>query len=106
MRINELIKDLRRKNGMTQKDIAKKLYCKRQKIADWERGKSTPSADDIVALAEIFNVSTDYLLGLTSAATNDKDLQFVCDRMGLTYNAVTCIINDPRIRVFLNQYLV
>ena len=106
MRINELIKELRKKDGMTQDDLAEKLNCNRQKIADWERGKCTPSAYDIVILTEIFNVSSDYLLGLTNAPTNDKDLQFICDRMGLTYYAVTCIINDLRIRVFLNQYLV
>ena len=93
MRINELIKELRTKDGMTQVDLAEKLNCNRQKIADWERGKSTPSADDIIALAGIFNVSSDYLLGLTNAATNDKDLQFVCEYTGLSKKSIEKLID-------------
>ena len=90
MRINEQIKKLRKRDGMTQDDLAANelLCCNRQKIADWERGKSTPSADDIIALSKIFNVSTDYLLGLTDVSTTDKGIQFICDYTGLSERAV------------------
>jgi transcriptional regulator with XRE-family HTH domain len=63
--------------------MAIKLNCNRQKIADLERGKVSPSANDLVLIAEKFNTSTDYLLGLSDVKTNDKDLQFVCDYSGL-----------------------
>ena len=82
MRINELIKGLRGRDNLTQVDLADKLQCNRQKIADWERGKSMPSVEDIVALTEVFNVSADYLLGLTEPATQDRDLRFVCEVFG------------------------
>ncbi len=88
MLIKETIKDLRKSKGFTQEEMAKKLSCNRQKIADWERGKSTPSADDLILLSKLFKVSTDYLLGLSDVPTTDKDLQFVCDYMGLDENTV------------------
>lgn len=92
MRINELIKGLRVRDNLTQVDLADKLNCNRQKIADWERGKSTPSVEDIVALTEIFNVSADYLLGLAEPATQDRDLRFVCEYTGLSEKAVERLI--------------
>ena len=46
MPINETLKKLRKDRGLTQVEFAEKMNCNRQKIADWERGKSTPSSDD------------------------------------------------------------
>lgn len=93
MRINELIKGLRGRDNLTQVDLADKLQCNRQKIADWERGKSMPSVEDIVALTEVFNVSADYLLGLTEPATQDRDLRFVCEYTGLSEKSVEQLID-------------
>lgn len=88
MSISETIKRLRTDKGLTQVDFANKMNCNRQKIADWERGKSTPSADDLILLSQKFNVSTDYLLGLTDVSTTDKDIQFVCDYTGLDEKSI------------------
>lgn len=90
MRINEQIKELRKRDKLTQDELAANelLCCNRQKIADWERGKSTPSADDIIALSKIFNVSTDYLLGLTDHPTTNRDIRFVCDYTGLSEKSI------------------
>lgn len=91
MPISDIIKKLRTDNALTQVEFAKKLNCNRQKIADWERGKSTPSADDIILLCEKFGVSADYILGLSETPTNDKDLQFVCEYTGLSETAVATL---------------
>lgn len=91
MRINETVKELRLRENMTQVELAEKLNCNRQKIADWERGKTTPAADDIILLAKIFNVSADYLLGLTDTPTIDKDLRFISDYTQLDYSVITAI---------------
>lgn len=88
MSVNEIIKNLRTDKGMTQNDLANKLNCNRQKIADWERGKSTPSADDLILLSNIFNVSSDYLLGISPAPTTDKNVQFICDYTGLEVESI------------------
>lgn len=88
MSVNEIIKKLRTERGLTQNDLAAMMNCNRQKIADWERGKSTPSADDLILLSKKFNVSADYLLGLTDVTATDKDIKFICDYTGLSEKAV------------------
>lgn len=84
----EIIKKLRNENNLTQDDLANALNCKRQKIADWERGKSLPAVNDVILLSKFFNVSTDYLLGLTDVTTTDRDLKFICDYTGLSEKSV------------------
>lgn len=63
--IGERILKIRKAKGITQHELADKLDCKRQKIADWEKGKASPSINDLIPLSKVFNVSADYLLGIT-----------------------------------------
>lgn len=63
--IGERILRIRKAKGITQSELADKLGCKRQKIADWEREKASPSINDLIPLSKVFNVSADYLLGIT-----------------------------------------
>lgn len=88
MSVNETIKNLRTERKLTQNDLAEMMNCNRQKIADLERGKSTPSANDLILLSKIFNVSADYLLGLTDVTTTDKDIKFICDYTGLSERVI------------------
>lgn len=60
----ERLKDLRKKNGMTQAELAKRLSITRASVNAWEMGLSLPSTPFIVELVRIFHVSSDYLLGL------------------------------------------
>jgi transcriptional regulator with XRE-family HTH domain len=93
MNIGERIKGLRIKNNMTQPELAAALNCTRQKIADWERGKSQPSTSDLINLSKILETSSDYLLGLSDAPTSDKDLQYICDTIGLSKEAIETLSN-------------
>ncbi len=67
--ICDKIKILREKCGITQSSLAKKLGITRSSVNAWEMGLSIPSTQYIVELALIFNVSTDYLLGLEKTST-------------------------------------
>lgn len=60
---------LRESNHLTQSALAKILGITRSSVNAWEMGISTPSTQYIVELAQYFNVSTDYLLGIESTAT-------------------------------------
>lgn len=64
----ERLKQLRKASNMTQDELGEKMYCDRYRIMDLERGKSGPTIDDIVKLCNVFDVSADYLLGLTDVA--------------------------------------
>ena len=57
------LKTLREAAGLSERDLAKKLFVTRQAVSKWETGKGLPSPDILVNIANIFNVSTDYLLG-------------------------------------------
>lgn len=67
--IDQKIKILREKRGITQSELANRLGITRSGVNAWEMGISTPSTHYIVILAKFFNVSTDYLLGLSDTAT-------------------------------------
>lgn len=58
------IKELREMAGYSQSQLAKKLDVTRSSVNAWEMGLSTPTTQYIVALAKLFHVSTDYLLGI------------------------------------------
>lgn len=58
------IKNLRIQNRLTQADLARKLNKSDSGVRMWELGISEPDNDTLVALSKIFNVSTDYLLGI------------------------------------------
>ncbi len=60
---------LRKKNGLTQLDLAEKLNVSRQAISRWEVGTAVPNTDNLRILAELYNVSVDYLLSSNTVST-------------------------------------
>lgn len=76
--IQERIKTLRLKAKLTQKQIAEKLGISISYYSQWEVGKRTPASKNLQKLADIYDVSTDYLLGNTdnrNASNIDDDLE-------------------------------
>ena len=62
MTLGEKITDLRKKRSLSQEDLAITLGVSRQAVSKWEVGDATPDTDKIVALAEFFDTTTDFLL--------------------------------------------
>ena len=62
MILAEKITLLRKKNGWSQEELAQEMGVSRQAISKWESAQSTPDLNRILALAKIFDVSTDVLL--------------------------------------------
>lgn len=60
------IKSLRESAGLTQAELGKKVNKGESTVRMWELGKSEPDLDTIIKLAEVFNTTTDYLLGKDS----------------------------------------
>ncbi len=56
--------ELRRAYGLSQEELAEKLGVSRQAVSKWERGESSPDTDNLIALAKLYRVSLDELLGL------------------------------------------
>ena len=58
------IRELRKEFGLSQVDLAQRMEVTKQTISNWENENIQPSIDMLVDLANVFNVTTDYLLGL------------------------------------------
>ena len=58
---NKLV-ELRKKNGLSQEELADKLGLSRQAVSKWERAESSPDTDNLICLAKLYNVSLDELL--------------------------------------------
>lgn len=63
--IGELLAEVRKDHQETQKDLAEHLHVSVATIRSWERENSSPSHDMLVAICKLYQVSADYLLGLT-----------------------------------------
>ena len=82
--LGELIAELRQDRGLTQKELGDILCVSSGTISNYENGVHLPDVDKVIALANYFHVTTDYLLGRTSsnlpvellqqAITNEKTL--------------------------------
>ena len=59
------LKQVRRENGLTQKQVAERIGATERGIRRYEAGDIKPGFDAINSLADTFNVSADYLLGRT-----------------------------------------
>ncbi len=67
--ICERIKILRENAGYSQSQLAKKLNVSRSAVNAWEMGFSAPTTQYIIAMAKLFHVSSDYILGIEQGYT-------------------------------------
>lgn len=61
----DILKELRKDNNITQNELAKMLMTTQRTISNWESGRNEPPYEMLKKYSKIFNVSTDYILGLT-----------------------------------------
>ena len=106
---------LKLRGDKSREDVAKEVgkilgrEVKRETVFQWENDKRQIKADAIRALAIYYGVSADYILGLTGAETNDKDVQAVCEYTGLSAKTVNALhrMNDSTgfVRCFLEALI-
>ena len=76
MEFNEKLQELRKQRGLTQEELAEKLYVSRTAISKWESGRGYPNIDSLKAIAKFFSVTVDELLStdeiLTIAEEDNK----------------------------------
>ena len=63
--IGDRLSELRKDAGLTQDELGEILKVNKHSVSSYERDRSEPPDDVKIRIAEYFNVSTDYLLGLT-----------------------------------------
>ena len=77
MEFSERLKNLRKQAHLTQVDVAEKLGISQQAYASWERGVKKPTQENLVKIAQILNVSIDYLLDNSDADIKNDELDNV-----------------------------
>ncbi len=99
MSFSDIIKELRRQHDMTQDELADTLGITSQAVSRWERGISIPDIDTIVKLAYLFNVTTDFLLGVDGVKTEAKIEEIVFSVRELPVDEAIAVLRDE-----LNRY--
>ena len=63
MEVKDVLFELRTKHGMTQDELAGKVFVTRQAVSRWETGETVPNSETLKLLSKLFNVSINTLLG-------------------------------------------
>ena len=78
------LKELRQQAGLTQKQLAERLWLSKATVSYYEQSMRYPSPEILVKLSKVFHVSTDYLLGIEDKKQMldvtdlpDEDIQFL-----------------------------
>lgn len=83
--IGKKIRELRENRNWSQSDMANRLKITRAAVNAWEMNVSNPSIDMLIRLADIFNVTTDHILGLNKNCCLDvtklskNDFHLICE---------------------------
>lgn len=87
MEFSERLKKLRKQAQLTQVDVAEELGISQPAYASWERGVKKPTQENLVKIAQVLNVSVDYLVGNSEEKSDELDnieLLFRMNSKGLT----------------------
>lgn len=87
------MKEMRKKLGIDQSELARRMNLSRSTVAMWETGRSSPSLDMLIHLCEILGCTTGYLLGV-----EDSPHQIADDAMAARED----LANDPDRKALLN----
>ena len=112
MALSDKLYSLRKKNGLSQEQLAEQLHVSRQAISKWESG-TIPESDKLISISNYFNVSLDYLIKEDNDLSdnkkqNEKSIQLKCKPrwlMGLvlTIAGFICLIVWGLISIFHSQ---
>ena len=75
MEFNEKLQELRKQKGLTQEELAEKLYVSRTAISKWESGRGYPNIESLKAISRFFSVTVDELISsdeMLTVAEEDK----------------------------------
>lgn len=87
MKTNEVLREIRIKNKLTQDEMAEKLHISRQAVSRWETGETIPNTETLKLISNVFNISINTLLG------NPRKL--ICQCCGMPLDDDSVISHEP-----------
>lgn len=94
MKPGEKIRYLRLKNNLTSKELSKALNISESSISLYENGKRKPSIELIIKVADYFNVTTDFLLGMSDNSLTNAEKDSKADFSEVLENIITLLNNQ------------
>lgn len=89
--MKDIISKRRKKLGLTQQELADKLFVSNKVISKWETGKSVPDTSILVELANVLEISLDELLNSGKEVTEQNIKTAVADKVDVKYKNVLLI---------------
>lgn len=87
--LGKRINELRKSSGMTQEELGKKLGVIKQTVSSWENDLSEPNHAATIAIAKLFGVTTDYLLGAEGDAMGTEEkINEIAQRVGRNIRSI------------------
>lgn len=102
--MKERINLLRKKMGLSQEELANKIGVSRQAVSKWESGQSMPDLDKIIALSDLFGVSTDYILKGTDVSYDEGTLNAETSKKIMISGVIIFAILALMIAFSLNRF--
>lgn len=102
--MKERINLLRKKMGLSQEELANKIGVSRQAVSKWESGQSMPDLDKIIALSDLFGVSTDYILKGTDVSYDEGTLNAETTKKIMISGAIIFALLTLIIAFSLNRF--
>ncbi|MEA4928413.1 MAG: helix-turn-helix transcriptional regulator [Candidatus Limiplasma sp.] len=100
MSIGDRLKDARKANGLTQEQLSELAGVARENIGRYETGKSQPTVDVLIRLADALNVSTDYLFERSGDLHIKKSMREILDTDPITAGINTLAANGAEKTAF------
>ena len=95
MKTKDILRELRTKNGLSQEELAEKIFVTRQAVSRWETGETTPNTETLKLLSKFFDVSINTLLG--------SPRQLICQCCGMPLEDSTISKETDGIAVVINK---
>lgn len=92
---NRLLKT-REEHGETQDQLAEAIGITRQSLSRYEISDRTPNIEIVCNIARHYNISVDYLLGLSDIQNTDKNVETVCNITGLNEYTVSALMTSQK----------
>lgn len=83
--LGQRLVNLRKEHGLTQQQVAERIWVNKATISSYELSTRTPSFDSLIKLSKLFGVTTDYLLGIDDRKSidvtdlNDKQISILLE---------------------------
>lgn len=99
------LRNLRNEKGISQLELSKVLAVSKSTIGLWETGDTLPDAESLYKIARYFEVSADWLLGLSQTPSTDESVEAVCKATGIDTSLAEYFVNGKRNGVRLDSFL-